>query len=403
MSQSRSLPQADPVVEVFPEYRDFSLVLGGPLYQLFRKAHIDDAATHLKRRIVVITGLIWLPLLALSAIAGTLTRGVDIPFLGDVETHARFLVCVPLMIYAEMIVHQRVREMIYQFVERNLIPASAMERFRAAIRSAMTWRNSVGAEIFLAVLVLTAGYYVRTRFFALQSSTWYAQVGPGGTTLTFAGIWFYWVSNPIMQFLMVRWLYRIVIWTRLLFQISRIDLDLVPAHPDRNAGLGFLSLSAFAYAPLLASFGAAVSGLCASRIFHEGAKLTDFKIEIGVVLAAGLLLVLGPMLVFSPQILTTKRKGLKDYGAFAAEYTRKFDHRWIRGAGGGGPLLGNSDIQSLADLGNAYAIIREIKAVPFNRDTLIQLAVAIAAPFVPLVFTMIPAEELFKRILQAVI
>ena len=389
------------VADLFPEYRDFSLILGGPLYQLFQKVHIADPAKHLKFRVAIITGVIWVPLLVLCAIEGTLMRGVDIPFLTDIETHARFLVCVPLMLIAELVVHQRVRDMIQRFVEHNLIPAAAMDRFRAAIRRAMAWRNSISAEVILALLVLTVGYYVRTHFLALKSSTWYASVGPDGARLTLAGFWFAWFSNPVMQFLMLRWLYRILIWARLLFQISRIDLDLIPTHPDRNAGLGFLSLSAFAYAPLLAAFGAAVAGLCASRIFHEGAKLVDFKIEIGAVVGVGILMVLGPLLVFAPQIMTTKRRGLAEYGAFAAEFTRTFGNKWLHR--GGGEVLGNHDIESLADLSNAYTIIREIKAVPFNKDTLIQLAVATAAPFVPLVFTMIPAEELFKRILKAVI
>ena len=47
---------------------DFSLVLGGPLFQLFRKAHLsDDALEQVRLRIIVISLFAWLPLLALSA------------------------------------------------------------------------------------------------------------------------------------------------------------------------------------------------------------------------------------------------------------------------------------------------------------------------------------------------
>ena len=55
---------------------EFSLVLGGPLYQLLRRTHLsDDALTMVRRRVIVIALLTWLPLLILSALEGNLTGG----------------------------------------------------------------------------------------------------------------------------------------------------------------------------------------------------------------------------------------------------------------------------------------------------------------------------------------
>ena len=118
----------------------------------------------------------------------------------------------------------------------------------------MRWRNSIFAELALLAIVLPLGYYIRTDLFALKASTWYATAGADGATLTLPGFWFTWVSNPLLQFLLLRWCFRLVIWARFLWQVSRIDLDLIPTHPDRNAGLGFLGGSAYAYSPLLASY-----------------------------------------------------------------------------------------------------------------------------------------------------
>jgi len=391
----------DPFLESVPELRDFSLVLGGPLYQLFRKTHLDDEiGGHLRRRILWICGIIWLPLLVLCAIKGTLLEGVRVPFLVDAETHARFLVAIGLMVVAEYFVHLRIRGIVAQFVERKLIPADGMERFRAAIVNAMKWRNSMAGELALITLVYTLGYYVRSTFLSLDVSTWYATTGPDGPTLTLPGYWVTWVSTPFMQFLMLRWLYRLAIWGRFLWQVSKIELDLVPTHPDRNGGLGFLGGSAYAFSPLLAAFSVMMAGLVASRIFHNGASLADFKLEIVALVVLGMVLVLGPLTVFAPQILAAKRRGLREYGAFAAEYTREFHRRWLGSADHDGePLLGTGDIQSLADLGNAFAVIKEIKAVPFSRDMFLQLVWATLVPFVPLVFTMIPLEELLDRII----
>lgn len=50
---------------------EFSLVLGGPLYQLLRRAHLsDDALMMVRQRIIVFALLAWLPLLLLSALEG---------------------------------------------------------------------------------------------------------------------------------------------------------------------------------------------------------------------------------------------------------------------------------------------------------------------------------------------
>jgi hypothetical protein len=405
MAHDIAPPADDSRQRLLPEVQSFSLVLGGPLYQLFRKVHLDDdVGGHVRRRIVVICGVIWLPLLVLCAIEGTLLGGVAIPFLFDVETHARFLVAVPLLVAAELLVHLRMRYIVVQFVERKLVPAGAVDRFRVAIRNAMTWRNSIVAELALVAIVFTLGYYLRADRFALEASTWYATSGEDGGASSLAGFWLTWVSNPILQLLLLRWLYRLAIWARLLWQASRIDLDLIPTHPDRNGGLGFLGASARLYAPLLAALSAMVAGLFASRIFYDGASLADFKLEVVVLVAIGCLLVLGPLTVFAPQILAAKRKGLREYGAFAADYMRAFDRRWLRSEDHDQQaLLGAADIQSLADLGNAFTVVKEMKAVPFGRDTFLAVVWATVAPIAPLVLTMIPLDELLDRIIGAVL
>jgi hypothetical protein len=62
--------------DVLRDPRDFSLVLGGPLFQLLRRSHLtDDALALLCQRIIVIALLAWLPLLVLSALEGQALRG----------------------------------------------------------------------------------------------------------------------------------------------------------------------------------------------------------------------------------------------------------------------------------------------------------------------------------------
>ena len=79
---------------------NFSLVLGGPIYQLFIRARINtDTLGLVKRRVIVISLLTWLPLLLLSVWTGDAAGGASkVPFFYDVDVHARFLLALPLVL-----------------------------------------------------------------------------------------------------------------------------------------------------------------------------------------------------------------------------------------------------------------------------------------------------------------
>ncbi|WER44687.1 hypothetical protein CupriaWKF_10050 [Cupriavidus sp. WKF15] len=380
--------------------QDFSLVLGGPLYQLLLRAHLsDDALLLARQRILFISLLAWLPLLLLSAFEGTLlSKNATVPFLMDIEVHLRFLVAVPLLIAAELVVHQRLRGIANSFLERNLIPEPAMEQFDAAIGAAYRLRNSVFAEALLVLFVYGVGVLVVWRHYtALQAATWYATPAGGHSRLSLAGIWYGYVSLPIFQFLLIRWYFRLFIWMRFLWQVSRIRLSLIPTHPDRVGGLGFLANTVYAFALLLAAHGVMAAANLANRIFFLKAALPEFKAEIGMMAAFLLAVVFGPLLVFAPQLAQAKRKGLSEYGTLAERYVREFDVKWLRGGGPADePLVGSGDIQSLADLGNSYEVVRGMRLAPITRDAIVQLAAAVLIPIVPLALTMMPLEELLK-------
>ena len=117
-----------------------------------------------------------------------------------------------------------------------------------------------------------------------------------------------------------------------------------------------------------------------------------------------LLIVLGPLMLFMPHLARARRAGLRAYGTLAERYVREFDDKWLRGgAPAGEALLGSADIQSLADLGNSFEIIRGMRLIPFDKNTVIQLAIVTLLPVAPLVLTMVSLEELLKRLLQVVL
>jgi hypothetical protein len=384
------------------EPQDFSLVLGGPLFQLLRRSHLSgDALELLRQRILVMSLLAWLPLLALSVVEGQALGGrVAIPFLLDMEVNVRFLVALPLLIVAELVVHQRMRFVVRQFLDRNLIPQSALARFDAAIASAFRLRNSLLAEVLLIAFVYLFGVLLFWRqYVALAAATWYATPAVEGLQLSLAGKWYAYVSLPLFQFLLVRWYYRIFIWSRFLWQVSRIELSLVPTHPDRLGGLGFLANTVYAFTTLAVAHGAMLAGPIANRIFYLGAALPEWTVEIAVLVVFLLCLVLGPLLVFAPQLAQAKRTGNREYGALAERYVREFDTKWLRGgAPADEPLVGSADIQSLADLANSFEVVRTMQLAPITRDAFLRLVAATVAPLVPLLLTMMPLDELLKTL-----
>jgi len=301
---------------------------------------------------------------------------------------------------AELVVHRRMRPLLQQFVGRNLIPANAMARFEGAIAAAFRLRNSVLAEVLLIAFVYGVGILIVWRqYMALGTATWYASPSAEGSQLSLAGMWYGYVSLPLFQFLLCRWYFRLFIWTRFLWQVARIELNLVPTHPDRVGGLSFLSDTVYAYAVLAVAQGALLAGPLANRIFFLGAALPQFKAEIATFVIFLLGVVLGPLLVFAPQLAQAKRQGLREYGTLAERYVREFDAKWLRGgAPADEPFVGSGDIQSLADLANSYEVVRTMRIAPITKEAVLGLAAATLLPLVPLLLTMMPLEELLRTV-----
>ena len=385
---------------------DCSLVLGGPLFQLFRRAHLSGGALELLTWRILLTSLLaWLPLAVLSIFEGRAFGGnIKIPLLYDVENYARFLVALPVLIAAELVVHRRVSPVVRRFVERRVVSAEDLPKYEAAIRSAHRVRDSVAVEVALLVFIYTVGLWLWRNQLAVVLPTWYATPDSGHLNFTLAGYWYFFVSIPLFQFILARWYLRLVIWFRFLWQVSRLNLHLSAAHPDRSGGIGFLGNTSYAFGPILFAQGCVLSGLIASRVLYEGHNLLEYKMEAAGAIAFAVLFVLGPLVMFTPALERAKRRGSNEYGLLAAQYIDGFEEKWIRrGAQDTAELLGTGDIQSLADLGNSFGVIHEMKFVPFGVTDIIRLAATTAAPLLPLTLTLFSMDELLTRLIKVIL
>ena len=392
-------------LEVSPyDEPDFSIVLGGPLYQLYLRARLAGPhLEHLIRRVLAVSGICWLPLLALSAVEGHVISGVADPFLRDPEVHIRFLIALPLLIATEVYAQQRMRPMIRQFLDRGIIASEDRARFDEIVASELRLRNSVMVELVLVVLVFTFGYWIWRQSLTLTVPTWYQVNNGAGLRLTAAG-WFYaFISLSIFRFVLLRWYFRLFVWYRFLWQVKAMTLHFNLFHPDRAGGLGFLSDSTLALAPVFVAQTTVVAGSIWNNILYEGARLQGFRLEIGGMLVFAVLALLLPLGFFAVQLEGARRLAKRQFGILASHYVDDFHRKWIDGGvPPGEPLLGTPDIQSLADLANSFAVVSQIRLVPISKEILVRLILVIALPLVPLTLTMIPLEEIARRLFKLV-
>ncbi len=389
--------------DFLPEAPDFSLVLGGPIFQLFRKSHLTgDSLELLHRRLFIIVAFAWVPLLLLSLIGSSPASLGRFSFFRDIEVHVRFLIALPVLVAAELIVHSCLHPVVRAFIERRIVRIEDLDQFRAAISSALRLRNSVPLEIGLVAVVYTAGLWLWQDRVAIADATWYAMPG-SHWNLSPAGFWYVFVSIPIFQFILLRWYMRLVIWFRFLWHVSKMHLHLIATHPDRCAGLAFLGKSSYAFGPILFAQGAMLAGLLATRVLYRGESLLAFKFEIIGFVLFFVTAIFAPLLMFTPRMAEARRKGLYEYGKLSQHYVETFEQKWILGNHPTSEqLIGTGDIQSLADMGNSYAVVREMLAVPFRVDDIVRLIVATAAPLAPLLLTVFSPEELLMRVMKIV-
>ena len=263
--------------------------------------------------------------------------------------------------------------------------------------------NSVWSELLIVAIALVPFLFARgVQWTEKLAGSWC--VVPSGERLSLAGFWAVVVSGFFARALMYRWAWRLIIWARLLHRLARLDLNTVATHPDRAGGLGFMGEVEVKLGILAFATGSATSANVASNILFQNSTLSSEKLVIIAFIVGATLVFLLPLLALSGTLARTRRKGLREYGALASGYVQQFDKKWVQREGQEGEtLLGTGDIQSLADLGNSFNMIREMSLLPIARRHIIALALSAAVPMLPLVFldpwAMAIAQGLLARLL----
>jgi hypothetical protein len=319
----------------------------------------------------VIALLTWVPLAVLCAITQNFTSGPALPFLQSLGTHVRLLVAIPLFFLAEATFDLRVREAIGAMVSSEIVPARQLARFGTALSRAERWRDAwilEGLPVALTVLLIVEG--VRGDLPG-SMSTW-RNTADGRRSA--AGWWYILVSLPIYQLLVWRWCARLLIWCDVLWRIRALDLQLLPTHPGHAGGLGGLGVAHMALGPLNFALAAMAVASTSEELPYGVVEIRRVVLPLAVQIVGATLLLVAPLLFFVSRLLDTKQRGTLEYGALASTYTRAFHRKWLRGnPPAAEPLLGSADLQSLADLANSFAVIRDMRLVPMERHQFLLL------------------------------
>ena len=397
-------------MEEFSGDPSFRLSTGGLFYRLLLRLRLVEKNRYRPwRRIFLFSGLTWLPLLILSAIDGTLTNtGIKIAFLHDPVPHTRYLIALPLLVFADWFIDPYMANTVRHFQISGLVPDDEIPAYRKAVEKLVHRRDAawvdaviIGLSFGLVWLITQSGL----SSLGSEPSSWILTYSEEAGRITPAGWWFILVSIPFILFILFRWLWRLIIWIGFMNRVSRLPLTIEPIHPDRAGGLGLLNGAQFSFGVIFTALAAMMSSSLASDILYAGRTLSDVQLEIIAFILICFAIIAGPLCTFSNQLINAKRRELRQYSELGFQLADAFHTRWIDNAKGKqrGKIISAVDPSAMCDYGDVYETISTMKLIPLTKQKTILLFLFLLAPFLPLIFTQISLKEALQRLAQTLV
>ena len=365
----------------------FSINTGGPFDHLVRKLRLLRPTGMV--RVWWIVAIAWVPLLLGSTLRKLAGLPIN-PIVLDISVHARFLVAAPLIFVSLTLLEPQCGGVIRMLYEGNLADPSRLDRI--VVRGERL-RDSSVAEAVMVVGALAVG----------QLGLW-GVIGPTGVFTglahhpdwTFARVWYGTVSLPLLQFLVLRWLWRWAVWSYMLVALSQLPLAAIATHPDRAGGLSFFAWPTGGYHWFVAAFASVLAGAWGTQLLDHRVTVPSLGPTLVAFLVIAAAVGYAPLFLFCGHVYRARRRDIFTQGLFTLEYVREFNDKWI--GGHEGSPLGSSDIQSLADAGNAFQVVANTRVTVFNPMALKSLVLSALVPMAPLIATVIPIEKVVGKL-----
>ncbi len=383
----------------------FSLVRGDPWFRLQRAVGLIPASgLGIVRRCLVFALVTWLPIAIWALYWRRVFPGeIAEPLLQHFGVHVRCLLAIPLMVIAEIAGNLFPQSFVRYFVSSGLVPDDAKPRYVQILRSAERLRDAWPAWATILVIVVLVAMVNRDSTH-LHELVWAKEDGAGSTSLGFGGWWFLHVLRPLFAALLLVWVWRLVVCAVLLWRISRLDLNLVPTHPDRAGGLGFLGDFPLIFSPVIFASSAVIASRWGHEVLYHGVDVYSFAVPLAVYVSAMLILFLGPLVMFTRRLNHFRRRSLGEYGALVGQHGRLVRRRWISEE----PvtdtqLLQAAELGPVIDTVSMYEVVAEIRPVPIGKQALLAVVLPALVPMIPVVLIQIPLKEILLRLLKSLV
>lgn len=379
----------------------YSISHGGLLYRALTKVHFEK---YFGRIAILMLCFTWLPLLIITAIEGKLYNGTNLPFMYDVAIQGRILVGIPLMILIRNIIYRKIPPVLQYVSEVLVLPKDREHFIHGVLQKAWKRIDSAWTEIILLLLVAVVAVSPAggTSFFADHSKagSWVMADDEGLQGLSYAGKWMHYFSIPVFQFLLLRWLWRYLVWVALLYRISRIKLNLLPTHPDGSGGLSIILLGQQGFILLFAVFGMVISGEMIANLLDNDKLFDIIKVQIAGFVILGSILMLFPLFFFTGKLFRTKYHGLIDLGKAGMRLSNKYEDEFVKLMGTEKRIAENTvDPSMQVDYSDVYKSLQEMRTLPIRFSDIVIMALMLFVPFIPIFFIHYSIVELLQKIM----
>ena len=387
-----------------------SVVRDDPAFRLQRKLGlIPKTGFGIVRRALFFSLLAWLPIALWAAWMGrAVADTAGEPLLAHFGIHIRFLVAVPLLILAEGVVHSVSGRLLPRFVTTGIVPADQVHAMQLLVARLARLRDAILPWLAILAIVI-AVVTVADMVHLAHEIDWARDAGPGISTsassgLGFGALWFLYVGRPIYLVLLLGWVWRLVLLFLLFRGIARLRLALVPTHPHRAGGLGFLARFPAAFAPVLLAISAVMAAMLAHDVVYHGASVRSFQFQMALFGVISVLMFLLPMFAFAGPLARAKRQALLEYGALVGEHGRLVHQRWIEGKRvGEQKLLDAPELGPVADVAALFSAVQAMRPVPISMASVVPLLLAAVLPMLVVVALEVPIVQLLARVVKALL
>ena len=377
---------------------EFLMARGGPFYDLQKQLGLlRENAFHAGSRALLFIGLAWGIPLILSIIEGNAYGPAEEnPYLLSLAVWARFFIAVGLFILMERKVEQQLSSHLRQFARAPLLAPDAFEPAAGAVTKALKWRDARSAEIVCLIIAALISFATMTRFEGLEQSSWAVNVHPDGNVLSMAGWWCVIISNPVFWFLLLRWLWRLFLWARLLRDLAGLELRLVATHPDGNGGLAFIGEYPNAYSTFIFAVGCVLGAGIANGLMDGSITATTYGYTMAVWLVIVLLLFAYPLLAFRKPLGELKKRTILACSAQATRQHRAAERELL---GKNICAVGDAEpdkASEILDPSKTFAASQKLSGLAFSRHGLLPVSVAAVLPLIAAGATTLPLKDIIK-------